>query len=117
MKLLPGATICRAPVVVASTPRDEENDLLVSKILRRMQAIKPGMTRTQFLSVFREEGGVHGLPLRTYRSRDCSFFAVDVTFRSSGAHGRREARSPMEDPQDLVLTISLPYLKLYEALD
>jgi hypothetical protein len=115
LTLLPTATICGTPAALASASCNEDNDLLVSKILGRMQTIKPGMTRTQFLSVFREEGGFHGLPLRTYRSRDCGYFAVDVSFRSSGAHGRGEAESPMGNPQDLILTISLPYLKLYEV--
>jgi hypothetical protein len=106
---------CCTQAAFASASCTEDNDLVISRILGRMQTIKPGMNRTQFLSVFRPEGGLHEVPLRTYRSRDCSYFAVDVTFHSGD--GRHEAESLIESPHDLILTISAPYLKPYEAAD
>jgi hypothetical protein len=89
-----------------------DNNLWVKKVLDRMQSIKPGMTRKDLLTVFTPEGGLSEVDKRTYRSQDCIYFAVDVGFRL------RHPSAPLpEDPQDQILTISQPYLKLSFVVD
>jgi hypothetical protein len=115
LTLLAAATVRYIPVPLASGLCDDDvsqsNDLRVSKILERMQTIKPGMTRKHLLSVFTPEGGLSEVTKRTYRSRDCLYFAVDVQFQSgSRSHDRNEPTTSFENPQDRILTISPPYL-------
>jgi hypothetical protein len=89
-----------------------DNNLWVQKVLERMQSIKPGMTRKHLLTVFTPEGGLSEVDKRTYRSQDCVYFAVDVSF-----HLRNTSAPLPEDPQDQILTISPPYLKLSFVAD
>jgi hypothetical protein len=122
LTLLAAATIRNIPVPLASAQCDDgvsqSNDLRISKILERTQSIKPGMTREHLLSVFTPEGGLSEVTKRTYRSRDCLYFAVDVKFQSgSRSRNRNEPTTSIENPQDRILTISLPYLKLSFVAD
>jgi hypothetical protein len=55
----------------------------VAEALRRMQTVKPGMTRTDLLKVFTTEGGLSSPLHRTFVSRDCPYFKVDVELRPS----------------------------------
>jgi hypothetical protein len=50
----------------------------VAKSLRKMEAIKPRMTRADLLRVFTVEGGLSSRTTRTYVSLDCPLFKVDV---------------------------------------
>jgi hypothetical protein len=84
----------------------------VADVLKRMQTIKPGMTRADLLGVFTTEGGLSTGLRRTFVSRDCPYFKVDVEFRAVGrpdrdAEGRVTLR---EDVRDTIMTISRPYL-------
>jgi hypothetical protein len=54
----------------------------VAQVLRRMQDMRPGMTRAALLLTFTTEGGLSKGLQRTFVSRDCSYFKVDVTFRA-----------------------------------
>jgi hypothetical protein len=88
------------------------------RFLSGRKSIKPGMTREHLLSVFTPEGGLSEVTKRTYRSRDCLYFAVDVKFQSgSRSRNRNEPTTSIENPQDRILTISLPYLKLSFVAD
>jgi hypothetical protein len=84
-----------------------DKSLWVEKVVERMQSIKPGMTRKQLLTVFTPEGGISEVDRRTYRSQDCLYFAVDVKFHSG----------ELENPQERILTISPPYLKMSFVTD
>jgi hypothetical protein len=53
----------------------------VAGVLTRMQTIRPGMTRDALLTVFTIEGGLSTRLHRTFVSRDCPYFKVDVEFR------------------------------------
>jgi hypothetical protein len=62
----------------------------VEQSLRRMQTIMPGMTRETLLTVFTTEGGLSTGLQRTFVSRDCPYFKVDVEFRAVGRPDRDE---------------------------
>jgi hypothetical protein len=92
---------------------DEDHVAWVADALKRMQTIKPGMTREALLTVFTTEGGLYTGLQRTFVSRDCPFFKVDVEFQAVGRSNRdRNGRVTLvEGSQDVVLEISRPYLQ------
>ncbi len=92
----------------ASTPGDHV--AWVNEVLKRMQTIKPGMTREALLRVFRTEGGLWHPMRRTFISKDCHFFKVDVEFRRATGRQERDVLHD-EDPTDVILAISKPYLE------
>src|ERR1700684_2297029 len=49
----------------------------VTDVLEKMETIKAGMTREELLKVFSTEGDLSN---RTFVSRDCPYFKVDVEF-------------------------------------
>src|SRR5262245_58530371 len=63
--------------------RSQSHIAWVSEALR-MQTIKLGMTRTDLLNVFTTEGGLSNGLHRTFVSRDCPYFKVDVEFEAVG---------------------------------
>jgi len=85
----------------------------VEEVLTRMQTIKPGMTRKTLLSVFTTEGGLSTGLRRTYVSRDCPDFKVDVEFRAVGRPERDENGrvTLVEGDEDIIVKISRPYLQ------
>ena len=86
----------------------------VADILQRMETIKPGMTRAKLLEVFTTEGGLATGLQRTFVSRDCPYFKVDVEFKAVG----RPDRDPdgrvtlVEDSRDIIAKVSRPYVQL-----
>jgi len=85
----------------------------VAKSLKRMQTVKPGMTRTDLLKVFTAEGGLSTGLQRTFVSQDCPYFKVDVEFEAVGRASRDpEGRVTLEEgSQDIIVKISRPYLQ------
>lgn len=81
--------------------------------LKRMLSIMPGMSRDQLLRVFTTEGGKSTALQRTFVSRDCPFFKVDVTFRraTGPTPNTTAAETPRELDDDVVETVSRPYLQ------
>jgi hypothetical protein len=80
--------------------------------INRMQTVKVGMTRSELLTVFTTEGGISTDLQRTYVSRDCPYFKVDVEFE---AIGRRDSQGRViraEGGQDTIIRMSRPYLAL-----
>ena len=71
------------------------------------------MTRDALLTIFTTEGGLSTGLRRTYVSRDCRFFKVDVEFQAVGRPPRdREGRVTLvEDGRDIIAKISRPYLQ------
>ncbi|HKW97968.1 MAG TPA: hypothetical protein VJN43_09535 [Bryobacteraceae bacterium] len=82
-----------------------------------MQTIKPGMTRAALLEVFTTEGGISTALRRTYVSRDCPYFKVDVQFQAVGrpANDGTGRVTLVEDSRDIILKISRPYLQFSVA--
>src|SRR6202049_1487418 len=80
----------------------------VAESLKRMQTIKPRMTRTDLLKVFTTEGGLSTGLQRTYVSRDCPMFKVDVQFKAVGrpGHDVNGRVTLVEGSQDVIVKIS-----------
>lgn len=85
----------------------------VAEVLKRIETIKPGMTRKRLLTVFTTEGGLSTGLQRTYVSQDCPYFKVDVEFQAVGRQGRdSDGRVTLvEGDDDLLLRISKPFLQ------
>jgi hypothetical protein len=91
----------------------QEHDVWVAQALEKMEAIKPGMTREELLKVFRTQGGLSTGLHRTFVSRDCSYFKIDVEFEAVGRPDRgRDGRVTLEeDVRDIIAKTSRPYLQ------
>ena len=89
----------------------------VADAMKRMQTIQPGMSRKALLTVFTTEGGISTGLRRTYVSRDCPYFKVDVEFHAVGRPERDgdERVTLVEDDRDTIVTISRPYLQFTVA--
>jgi hypothetical protein len=83
----------------------------VAASLKRIQSIGPGMTRAQLFRVFTTEGGISTALQRTFVSRDCPYFKVNVTFRRATGTSRDPNDWLAESDDDLIKTISAPYLQ------
>jgi hypothetical protein len=90
----------------------------VTQALKRMQTIKPGMTREALLTVLTTEGGLSTGLQRTFVSRNCPYFKVDVEFKAVGRPDRdSDGRVTLvEGSQDIIVKISQPYLQ-FSILD
>jgi hypothetical protein len=116
--LLIMATPFQEPAITAQLCTRDDHVAWVSDVLKRMKTIKPGMTRKALLDVFYLDGGLHPLPklgtrIQTGRfvSRDCSYFKVDVELQIAPPEYSEGRLKFQEDPQDIILTISKPYLE------
>jgi hypothetical protein len=94
-------------------PSTQDHVAWVAQVLIQIQTIKPGMTRTDLLKVFTTEGGLSTGLRRTFVSRDCPYFKVDVEFEavdrpSRDAGGRVTL---FEGSRDIIVQISKPYLQ------
>jgi hypothetical protein len=83
--LLASAAIGGTNVLQASPTGDQGESsqahlAWVAEVLKRMQTIKPGVTRKALLWVFTTEGGLSTGLQRTFVSRDCPYFKIDVEF-------------------------------------
>ena len=94
-----------------------EHVVWVAEALKRMQTVKPGMTRTDLLKVFTVEGGLSTGLRRTFISRECPYFKVDVEFKAVGRPDRgADGRVTLvEGNRDVIVKISRPYLQFSVA--
>jgi len=94
-------------------PCAQERKIWVGHALMRMESIKPGMTRGELLKVFTVEGGLSTGLRRTFVSRDCPYFKVDVEFSAVGRPDRdKNGRVTLvEDSRDIIISVSRPYLQ------
>lgn len=118
MRSLGGATLLASPALIlasddevncpASTRRD-----WVAECLKRILTIEVGMNRQQLSKVFTTEGGLFNAMRRTYVSRDCLLFKVDVTFRRATESTANDDRSELfhELDDDVITSVSRPYLQ------
>lgn len=84
----------------------QERIMWISKVLRQIDKIKPGMRRQDLLKVFTTEGGLSNRFQRTYVHKECPYIKVDVRFKA--ANNEHEALK--EEPEDIIEIISRPYL-------
>ncbi len=91
----------------------QEHIAWVSDALKRMQTVKVGMTRADLLKVFTTEGGLSAALRRTFVSRDCPYFKVEVVFTAAGRPSPSSAGRviQVESDQDVIAKISTPYLQ------
>jgi hypothetical protein len=116
--LLASAAIGGANVLQANSSGDQGQSLRahmawVAEVLKRMEMIKPGMTRKTLLTVFTTEGGLSTGLQRTFVSRDCPYFKVDAEFQAVGRPDRDEDGrvTLVEGDEDIILKVSTPYLQ------
>jgi hypothetical protein len=116
--LLASTAIDGANALQASPTRDQGQSsqvhvAWVADVLKRMQAIKPGMTRKTLFTAFTTEGGLSTGVQRTFVSRDCPYFKVDVEFQAVGRPDRDEEGrvTLIEGDEDIILKVSTPYLQ------
>ena len=96
---------------VRQTPVSQDHVAWVAEALKRMQTIRPGMTREDLLKVFTMEGGMFSETRRTFVSRDCPFFKVDVLFDAVAPRANGGRLTFEELPQAIIVRISRPYLE------
>lgn len=111
-------SLCTSGLVksIALPPQDscyEKRVEWVRDSLTKMESISPGMTREELMKVFRTEGGLSTGLHRTFVSRECPYFKVDVEFRAVGRPDRdSDGRVTLEeDARDVIVQISRPYLQ------
>jgi hypothetical protein len=110
---LVGATALRANPATDRSQCSQSHVDWVTKVLERMQTVKPGFTRKALLAVFTTEGGLSTGLGRTFVSQDCPFFKVDVEFNAVGRPNRDENGrvTLVEADEDIILKVSTPYLQ------
>ncbi len=113
-----GSTSVCVTQPASQEPCAQDHTAWVGYALKKMETIKPGMTREQLLEVFTTEGGLSTGLQRTFVSRDCPYFKVNVDFKAVGRPSRdKEGRVTMvEDRRDIIISISTPYLQ-FSVLD
>ena len=110
------AAVCAASSVRSNQSQSQcvqEHELWVGHALEKMETVKTGMTRGDLLKVFRTEGGLSTGLRRTFVSRDCAYFKVDVEFQAVGRPDRdSDGRVTLdEDARDIISKMSRPYLQ------
>ena len=113
------ATLTAVCAVVAALPARSQSQarsdhvVWVADVLKRIQTIKVGMTRSELLTVFTSEGGLSTGLQRTFVNRDCPYFKVDVEFTAVGRTNRdSDGRVTLvENARDVIVRISKPYLQ------
>src|SRR3954470_9622362 len=83
-----GPNALRATPAPGQAPPSIDHVSWVAEALKRIDTIKPGMTRRELLKVFTTAGGLATGVQRRLRSRDCPYFKVDVTFEGVGRPSR-----------------------------
>jgi len=94
-------------------PCSQDHEAWVTHTLEKMETIKPGMTRGELLKVFTTEGGLSTGLHRTFVSRDCPYFKVDVEFKAVARPDRDNDGSVtlVDDNRDIIVKVSKPYLQ------
>jgi len=109
-RLLPQWAKGQAEIQDESVPMSaaltQERTKWIAKVLRQIDKIKPGMRRRDLLKVFTTEGGVSNRFQRTYVDVECPYIKVNVKFKGSS----NERNALTEDPNDIIESISQPYL-------
>jgi hypothetical protein len=101
----------RATTSQSQTQLPQNHIAWVTDVMKRMQTVKVGMTRSELLAVFTTEGGIYTDVQRTFVSRDCPYFKVDVEFEAVDRLRDSQGRViHVEGNRDTIIRISRPYL-------
>ncbi len=92
--------------VPMSAALTQERTMWISRVLRQIDKIKPGMRRKDLLRVFTTEGGLSNRFQRTYVHIECPYIKLDVRFKAAN----NEPDILSEASEDVIETISRPYL-------
>jgi hypothetical protein len=84
----------------------KERTKWIAKVLDQIATIRPGMTRRDLLKVFTTEGGLATRLDQTYAYSECPYIKVNVRFKAAN----NERDSLQEEPNDIIESISQPYL-------
>ena len=113
-----GCCVMKADTTESQQQFDRSHVDWVERVLKRMQTIKLGATRQTLLTVFTTKGGLSTGLQRTFVSRDCPYFNVDVEFQAVGRSDRdgdgRE--TSVEGKEDIIVKLSPFYLQ-FNATD
>jgi hypothetical protein len=85
----------------------------VGRVLDRMLAIRPGMTRDHVETVLTSDGGKSTRTHQVYLSRDCPYFKVALVFHpvSQDLPLERLSIDPGACARDKILSMSRPYVE------
>ena len=86
---------------------DEERRKWLSKVMGQLAAIKPGMHRQDLAELVHEDGGISFGWERRFVLGECPLIKIDVRFKPSG-EGHQWLQ---EDPDDVIESVSKPYLE------
>jgi hypothetical protein len=113
-----GSNVLQASPIEEQGKSSQDHMAWVAEVVKRMETIKPGMTRKKLFTVFRTEGGLSTGLQRTFVSRDCPYFKIDVEFQAVNRQNREESGrvTLVEINEDIILKISKPYLQ-FSAMD
>jgi len=81
---------------------EQQHTAWIVDVLRRIETLKVGMTRSDLEKTFTTEGGISTATTGTYVLRECRFIKIDVKFQA--------AKLLEERPTDKIVEISRPYL-------
>jgi hypothetical protein len=111
---LSGSTFLPLTHSANQEPSGQAHTTWVLQTLEKMETIKPGMTREDLLKVFRTEGGLSVRLIRTFVSRDCPYFKVDVEFKAAARPDIDNTGfvTSVEDNRDIIVKVSKPYMQL-----
>ena len=106
-----GILVIVATLVLLARPTTADSDLnrneWISRALREMETIQPGMKRQDVDRVFVDSGAASPPAEGHYNYKDCPYFRVDIDFTvANGADGK-----PVADPGDAIAKVSRPHLE------
>ena len=111
MRIVAAALLCLfcASVAVAQQPDKQREHLdWIASAIAAAQSIHPGMHRRDLATKFGEEGGISSRTEQTYVWRECAYIKIRVHFKPISAD---VANTYTEDPEDIITTVSDPYLQ------
>jgi hypothetical protein len=108
-----GSAFVRPTQSASSEPCAQDHAAWLTHVLEKMETIKPGMSREGLLKVFRAEAGLSTGLRRTFVSRDCPYFKVDVEFKAVARPNRDSVAfvTSVEDSRDIIVKVSKPYVQ------
>ena len=116
MRIVAAALLCLFCSSVAGAQQsDQQREHLdwIASAIAAAESIHPGMHRRDVMTNFREEGGLSTRTERPYVWRECAYIKIRVQFKPTG---RDPASAVTEDPEDIIISVSDPYLE-YPVFD
>lgn len=104
------------PNVRAQSRNCESHIDWVADVLKRINTLKVGSTRNDFLKLFTPEGGLSGEQRGTFVSRDCPYFKIDVEWASNGQPHENDKQGIAKGSETVIAKMTRPYLD-FSSLD